>query len=180
MSHLLDNLETVDRTIALAQAFGATFHVLNREVDGSQTFASMAEALGVTYMSSELGGANRVSLEGLAITRRGVMNAMIHLGITEGELSLPTKPTRLMSIPDSSDYGFSPACGICAPQIPLGTLVDAGDLLAEIHNIEDPLAPPVPLRAPRRGLLWCQRGQGRISLGDSAAVVVAEWTRPEH
>lgn len=176
MSHILDDLTVMQRTVDLAKAFGAPFHVMNREVDGSQTFASTAERMGVIYMSSELGGGNRVSLDGLAITRRGVVNAMIYLGLQKGEISKPDEPTRPMVIPSSGDYGFAPERGIYAPHVPLGSRVKAGDLLGEIHRINDPLTPPASVRASRPGLLWCQRGQGRIAVGDCSAVVVSDWT----
>jgi predicted deacylase len=175
MSHLLDDRAVLRRTMQLAQAFGAPYHVMNREVDGSHTFASTAEARGVIYMSSEFGGGNRVSLEGLAVARRGIVNAMIHLGIVAGPATPPERPTRPMVIPTSRDYGFAPASGIYAPRLALGEIVAADDLVGEIHHIEDPMATPLPVCAGRAGLLWCQRGQGRIAAGDCSAVVVSDW-----
>lgn len=175
MSHILDDISVMRRTVDLAKAFGAPYHVMNREVDGGATFASTAERMGVIYMSSEFGGGNRVNLDGLAITRRGVINAMIHLGLMKGDISKPEKPTRPMVIPSSGDYGFAPERGIYAPRVPLGGTVAAGDLLGEIHRIDDPLAAPVQIRAARAGLLWCTRGQGRIAAGDCSAVVVSDW-----
>jgi predicted deacylase len=175
MSHILDDLAVMQRTVELAKAFGAPYHVMNREVDGGQTFAATAERMGVIYMSSEFGGGNRVNLEGLAITRRGVANAMIHLGLTQGTIATPAKPTRPMVIPSSGDYGFAPERGIYAPRVPLGAEVASGDLLGEIHRIDDPMAKPSEIHSPRAGLLWCIRGQGRINTGDCSAVVVTAW-----
>lgn len=175
MSHLLDDREALDRTVELARAFGAPYHVMNKEVDGAQTLQTTAERLGVISMSSELGGANRVSLQGLSIARRGVFNAMIHLGIMRGETNHDDEGTRLMVIPSSRDYGFAPASGIYCPRVPLGSEVAAGDVAGAIYSIEDPMREPVPVRASRSGLLWCQRGQGRIAVGDSAAVIVSDW-----
>jgi uncharacterized protein len=175
MSHILDDTAAMRRAVELAGAFGAPLHVMNREVDGSQTFASTAERLGKTYISSELGGGNRVSLEGLAITRRGIRNAMMHVGVLEGRPTPPDAPTRPMLIPTSRDYGFAPTGGIYEPSRPLGARIAAGEPLGEIHSIDDPLAASVPVHATRDGLIWCQRGQGRIAAGDCTAVVVAEW-----
>ncbi len=176
MSHILDDLTVMHRTVALARAFGAPFHVMNREVDGSRTFAATAEAQGVISLSSELGGSNRVLLDGVEIARRGVRHAMIHLGLMRGEVRLESTPTRAMVIPSSGDYGFAPASGIYCPNVPLGSWVVAGDHLGAIYRIEDPLAEPVAVRASRDGMVWCQRGQGRIDVGDSAAVVVSDWS----
>lgn len=175
MSHILDDMAVMRRAFALASAFGAPLHVMNREVDGAQTFASAAESLGKTYISSELGGGNRVSLDGLQIARRGIRNAMRHVGVIEGALEAPAVPTRAMLIPARSDYGFAPRGGIYEPLRALGTSVKAGEPVGAIHDVDDPLAAATQLTACRDGLLWCQRGQGRIAEGDCTSVVVIEW-----
>jgi N-alpha-acetyl-L-2,4-diaminobutyrate deacetylase len=164
MSHILDDLAAMRRAVELARAFEAPLHVMNREVDGSQTFAA-AVRRGITYISSELGGGNRMSLDGLAIARRGIRNAMIHVGVLRGRPMPSEVSTRLMMIPTPHDYGFAPTGGIYAPCRPLGAAVAADERIGEILCIEDPLAPPVPVQAVRDGLLWCQRGQGRIAAG---------------
>ena len=176
MSHILDDLDVMRKTVELACAFGAPFHVMNREVDGSRTFQAIAEARGIISMSSELGGSDRVLIEGVEIARRGVRNAMIHLGIMKGRIEPGPVTTRPMVIPSSGDYGFSPADGIYCPTVPLGSWVKAGDQLGAIYRIEEPTHPPIPVAVTRDGMLWCQRGQGRIAAGDSAAVVVSDWT----
>jgi predicted deacylase len=100
---------------------------------------------------------------------------MIHLGLMQGTITKPDKPTRPMVIPSSGDYGFAPERGIYAPRVPLGAMVATGDVLGEIHRIDDPLAKPRQVCAARAGLLWCTRGQGRIAAGDCSAVVVSDW-----
>jgi N-alpha-acetyl-L-2,4-diaminobutyrate deacetylase len=176
MSHLLDDTEILARTRALANAFGAPLHVMNKEVDGAFTFQSTAEHRGVISMSSELGGACRVSVEALAIARRGVRNAMVHLGIMAGTPDSPEQPTRYMTIRSAQDYKFAPTCGIYAPCFPLGTWVNAGQVLGYIHHIENWTMEPVAITSTQDGLLWCQRGQGIIAAGDATAVVVSDWS----
>lgn len=175
MSHLLDDAATLTRTRALASAFGAPLHVMNREVDGAFTFQSTAEQLGVISLSSELGGSGRVSLEGLEIARRGLRRALAHLGNIDAVLAPLQTPTRFMEIAAATDYGFAPVSGIYGPRIPLGATVEPGQVLGEIHSMDDPWQEPIPVLASRSGMLWCQRGQGLISAGDASAVVVAEW-----
>lgn len=172
MSHILEDDAVMERTIALAAAFGAPLHVMNREVDGGHTLQAMAEKLGVISMSSELGGANRVSLDGLAIAARGIRNLLRHLGMLAGPLENPPAPTRVMLLPDAASYGFAPAGGIFRPAHILGTWVEKGHEAGAIYDIAQPTRPPVPMHYTRSGLLWCARGQGRIAPGDSAAVVV--------
>ncbi len=143
MSHLLDDASVVERTVALARAFGAPLHVMNREVDGSRTLASAAEARGILTMSSELGGGNRLSRRGLEITRRGVRNVLRHLGMIDGEPEPLDQPTDVQVLPDAESYGFAPASGIFCPLRDLGEKVEAGQPAAAIYDIKDPPRAPV-------------------------------------
>ena len=176
MSHLLDDAGVVEQTVTLARAFGAPLHVMNREVDGSGTLASAAEARGVITMSSELGGSNRLSRRGLEIPRHGVRNLLRHLGMAEGEPTPFQEPTEVRVLPDAKSYGFAPASGIFCPLHDLGEDVEAGQPAAAIYDIDDPLRPPVVMTFCRSGLLWAMRGQGRAEKGDAAAVIVTPWS----
>jgi predicted deacylase len=176
MSHLLDDRAVLERMVALARAFGAPLHVMNREVDGSRTLQSAAEVRGVISISSELGGGNRLSPRGLAIARKGVWNVLRHLGMAEGEPEPCETPTEVKVLPDPESYGFAPCAGIFCPLHELGASVRAGEPAAAIHAIEDPLRPPLIMEFRRSGMLWALRGQGRIEAGDAAAVVVTDWT----
>jgi len=174
MSHILDGEEATARTLAFGRAFGAPYHIMSREVDGSGTFQSTAEARGVLAMSSELGGCNRVSLRGLAVTERGVRNVLRFLGITEGPVEVD-RPTRIMILPDPESYGFAPCRGIYRPFFELGNVVEAGQPAGAIYDIEDPWRPPTVMTFRRSGILWAGRGQGWIEAGDAAAVVIDAW-----
>ncbi len=174
MSHILDDAEATQKTVDLARAFGAPFHIMSREVDGSGTFQSTCERKGVLAMSSELGGGNRVSLDGLAVTERGVRNVLCHLGLTDGRPATRT-PTRIMILPDAESYHFAPCRGIFRPFLPLGSAVESGQPAGAIYDIEDPMKPPIVMEFRRSGILWTVRGQGRIEAGDAAAVVIREW-----
>jgi predicted deacylase len=177
MSHLLDDHGVLERTVALACAFGAPLHVINREVDGSRTLQSAAEAQGVISLSSEFGGGNRLSLNGLAIAKKGIWNVLKHLGMTVGEPGPFEAPTEIKVLPDPESYGFAPAAGIFCPLHELGASVRAGEPAAAIYAIEVPLRSPTMMEFRRSGMLWALRGQGRIETGDAAAVVVANWAQ---
>jgi len=172
MSHILDDAALTERTLALARAFGAPYHVMSREVDGSGTFQTTCESRGLVAMSSELGGGNRIQLPGLEIAERGVRNLLAYLGICGVRDERPTKATQVMLLPDMDCYHFAPASGIYRPFHPLGTWVKAGDPAGTIYDISDPARAPTVVHFKRSGLLWSTRGQGRIATGDSCSVVV--------
>ena len=172
MSHILDDEETVSKTIRFAKAFGAPMHIMSREVDGSGTFQSACEERGILSMSSELGGGNRVDLRGLVITERGVQNLLAFMNICEGPVRPAEKPTTIWLLPDADCYHFAPAAGIYRPFHALGSQVRAGDPAGAIYDIAYPAKPPTVVTFKRSGLLWTTRGQGRIAAGDASAVVI--------
>lgn len=172
MSHILDDAELTERVVKLARAFGAPYHIISREVDGSGTFQSASESRRIVSMSSELGGGNRVQLPGLRITEHGLRNLLVQLGICAGTPSPAEQPTQIMLLPDTDCYHFAPVGGIYRPFHELGTRVKAGEPAGAIYDIADPTRPPVVVNFKRSGLLWSTRGQGRIAAGDSSSVVI--------
>lgn len=174
-SHVLGDRARFEATNALGLAFGATYHVVIKEVDSSQTFMSACEARGVMAISSELGGINRVSLPGVEVTRRGVANALVHLGVVEGSIEAGPAPTKLVTVPDYDCYVFAPRNGLFCPAHPLGAPVRAGESAGVLYDIDHPAEPPLPLAYGHDGEVWCTRGQGPVDAGDPVAVVVAPY-----
>jgi predicted deacylase len=173
--HVLDDPERMARTTALAKAFGAPYHVVIKEVDSSGTFMTACENRGIVAISSELGGGNRVSIPGVAATRQGVRNALVHLGVIEGRVEQGPQPTRVVTVPDYACYAFAPLSGLYCPQHTLGTPVRAGEPAGAIYDIDHPGRAPEPVTYGNDGELWCTRGQGRVDAGDPVAVVVAPY-----
>ncbi|HET6519103.1 MAG TPA: succinylglutamate desuccinylase/aspartoacylase family protein [Geminicoccaceae bacterium] len=174
-SHVLDDRDRMARTLELARAFGAPYHVVIREVDSSHTFMTTAERMGVVAISSELGGCNRVSIEGVAATERGVRNVLRRYGVLEGAIEAPPQPTRIVTVPDYDCYAFAPRAGLFQPYHPLGAAVRAGEPAGVLHAIEDPMRPAEVVRYGRDGVLWCTRGYARVREGDPVAVIICDY-----
>ncbi|MBM3596639.1 MAG: peptidase M14 [Alphaproteobacteria bacterium] len=172
-AHVLDDRAKMAETEALALAFGAPYHVVIKEVDAGYTFMTTCERRGVTAISSELGGGNRVSIPGLASTRRGIMNALKHLGVIRGKLDKSGPKTRVVTVPDYGCYAFAPQAGLFEAYHPLGAKVRKGEAAGALHFIDDPHRKPIIIDYGYSGELWCTRGQGQVSAGDPVAVLVA-------
>jgi predicted deacylase len=172
MSHILEDVALTEKIAVFARAFGAPYHIISREVDGSGTFQTTCEARGLIAISSELGGGNRIQLPGLAIAERGIRNLLAFLGICGDNDDRPKDPTQIMLLPDMDCYHFAPTSGIYRPFHPLGAWVKVGEAAGSIYDIADPARAPTVLYFKRSGLLWSTRGQGRIAAGDSCSVVV--------
>jgi len=172
-AHVLDDPAKMAETTALALAFGAPYHVVIKEVDSGYTFMTTCERRGVTAISSELGGGNRVSIPGLQATRRGIANSLRHLGMLKGKSDGDDTKTRIVTVPDYGCYAFAPQPGLFEPYHALGARVRKGEAAGALHFIDDPHRQPVVVRYGHAGELWCTRGQGPVAAGDPVAVLVA-------
>ncbi len=176
-SHVLEDRAKQEATIQVARAFGAPYHVVIHEVDATYTFMSTCERLGVTALSSELGGIARVSIPGVAATAAGLRNVLIHYRMLAGSLDLSRSATRLMTVPDYRSYAFSPSAGLYRPFHPLGARVAEGDAAGALYSFDEPFREPVVIRFGRDGEVWSTRGPGPVSAGDPVAVLVSEQGR---
>jgi len=173
-AHVLDDQAKMTETTAIARAFGAPYHVVIKEVDAGYTFMTTCERNGVTAISSELGGANRVSIPGLKATRRGIVNSLKHLGVLKGKIDTDGPKTRIVTVPDYGCYAFAPVAGLFEAYHSLGTRVRKGDAAGALHFIDDPQRKPEIITYGYSGEVWCTRGQGPVVAGDPVAVLVAD------
>ncbi len=175
VGHMLDHVEMQQRTLAMADAFGAPITLLLREVNAGPTLLAAAENRGIVALSSELGGAGRLNPAALAITKRGVRNVLRHAGVMAGEPEIGDYgPSRRMTVPDLGHYVFAPCDGIWEAAQGLGAGVKAEAPAGLLHRIEDPAAPPIALHYKATGLLWCVRHAGRVKAGDPVAVIARD------
>lgn len=174
-SHVLDDAARFERTNALGRAFGAPYHVVIKEVDSGYTLMTCCEQRGVIAISSELGGGNRVNVDGMKATRAGIAASLAHLGVLPGAAAPAASPTRLMTVPDYDCYAFTPRAGLYEPYGRLGEAVRKGDPAGAIHFVDEPQREPVVIRYGASGELWCVRAQGPVSAGDPVAVIVAPY-----
>jgi N-alpha-acetyl-L-2,4-diaminobutyrate deacetylase len=172
VGHALDDPGMMQRTLDMADAFGAPITMVLREVNAGPTLLASAEQRGIVALSSELGGGGRLHAGNLAITRRGALNVLRHAGVLPGQPeSGPYGPSRRMTVPDFSDYVFAPRDGIWEGADPLGTQVEAGAPAGRLHLTEAPGQDAITLPYGSSGLLWCVRFAGRVRAGDPVAII---------
>jgi N-alpha-acetyl-L-2,4-diaminobutyrate deacetylase len=163
------------RTLAMADAFGAPITLLLREVNAGPTLLAAAEKRGIVALSSELGGAGRLNPAALAIAKRGVRNVLRHAGVLGGAIERGDYgPPRRMTVPDLGHYVFAPCDGIWEAGQGLGAGVKAAAPAGLLHRTKDPAAPPIALHYTATGLLWCVRHAGRVKAGDPVAVIARD------
>ena len=142
------------------------------EIDATGMYDSAAEALGKTFVTTELGGGGTLTARTAAIARRGVRNILIHAGILEGAIA--GERSIELDMPSADCFTFSQHSGLVEPAVDLGGAIRAGEVLAKVHPVDRLGGAPAEYRAAIDGLLVARHFPGLIGPGDCLAVVAVE------
>jgi len=168
-AHVLPDKEQEARARAAVAAFAAPFSMQMLEIDAVGMLDTTAEALGKTFVTTELGGGGTARAETVAIARRGVRNLLVHAGILKGTPA--PAPTRWLDMPSGDCFTFAEEDGLLEPLVDLGGAVTAGDVVARIHPATRTGLAPVELHAGLTGLLAARHFPCLVKAGDCAAVI---------
>ncbi len=177
--HYLSDPAARQRTMDAAAAFGAPFNVVFGGVDEGGTFTSSVERRGILSLGTELGGWGRVSVEGVRIGRRGLLNTLKHFGLMDGTPETAQRDgspaTRHMRVPKPGCYTTAPADGVFEPCHCTGDTVREGEVAGWMHSMQDVDRAPQELRYGHGGIVWFSPGPGRVRRGDSLVVVMTDY-----
>lgn len=154
---------------AAVEAFGAPYSMTMLEIDAVGMLDTTVEAMGKTFVTTELGGGGTASARTAAIARAGVRDLLIHAGILGG--AVERRETRWLDMPSGDCFAFAEEGGLVAFHVDLGETVRAGDPIAEIAPIGRTGATPRPYRAAMDGILAARHFPGLVKPGDCVAVV---------
>jgi N-alpha-acetyl-L-2,4-diaminobutyrate deacetylase len=167
--HLLPDKAQQARCEAGMRAFAAPYCMRMLEQDALGMYDAAAEAQGKVFVTTELGGGGSISARTLAIAERGVRNLLIHFDLLDGEIE-PAESV-MLDMPDTDCYLCSESDGLLELCKELGEAVQAGELVARVHDARRTGAAPVEYRARRGGLLSARHFPGRVQSGDTLAVI---------
>ena len=168
-SHVLEDKEQEARCSAARDAFNAPFSMQMLEIDSNGMYDDAAEAMGKTFVTTELGGAGTSTPETVAIARKGLRNLLIHAGIMQGEMELA--PSQHLVQDDDNCFHFSPIGGMVEYCKALGDRVKEGDVLARIWDATRTGVEPLEIHSKMDGLLAVRHTYGLIQSGDCLAVL---------
>ncbi len=171
-SHVLEDKEQEARCSAARDAFNAPFALQMLEIDSAGMYDDAAEAMGKTFVTTELGGAGTSTPETVAIARKGLRNLLIHAGIMQGEMELA--PSQHLTQDDANCFHFSPIGGMVEYTKSLGDPVEKGDVLARIWDTTRTGVEPLEIYSKLDGLLAVRHTYGLIQSGDCLAVLAQE------
>ena len=162
------------RNAAAARAFDAPSTVVVGNLGDPRTATATACRAGLTTLGTELGGGGRVSIEALAICRRGVRNVLAHLGIIDRKHQSVENPDgRTFELTGTSAYVYASTEGIFEPFHALGSRVNVGQPAGQIHTVWEPSRPAEVVHYACDGIVFARRQPGRVTPGNCCMVVAA-------
>jgi predicted deacylase len=164
------------RNIAAALAFDAPLTVVIDNLGEPRTSTAAAVRAGLTTLGTEMAGAGTVSIDALAICRRGVRNVLGHLGIlAPAGTPREAKTRNLLRIPGRDGFVLATMNGVFEPFHALGAEVKAGQAAGCIHNLGDPAREPETLYYAAPGIVYGRRQPGRVVTGNCCVTVAGKY-----
>lgn len=164
------------RNIAASIAFGAPMTVVIDNLGDPRTATATAVRAGLTVVGTEMGGCGTVSLDALAVCRRGVRNVLAHLGVAPPDWAAPADPRPpLHALPGSRAYVLATEEGVFEPLCRHGETVSEGQPAGRIHFLANPGRPPVTLPFLASGVVYGKRHPGRVRPGNCCMVVASPY-----
>jgi N-alpha-acetyl-L-2,4-diaminobutyrate deacetylase len=168
-AHVLPDKKQEEACIAAMRAFNAPYSMKLLEIDAVGMYDTAVEAMGKTFVTTELGGGGTSTARTNAIAAKGVRNVLRHAGILAGEPEVG--PTTMLDMPDGDCFVFAEGEGMVEPLADLGERVEKGAPLARIWPKDRTGAAPVEIAARRTGLLASRHFPGLVQAGDCLGVV---------
>jgi N-alpha-acetyl-L-2,4-diaminobutyrate deacetylase len=160
------------RNTAATLAFGASMTVAIDNRGDPRTATASAAKAGLTVVGTEMAGGGGVSIDALALCRRGVRNVLAHLGALPPEMADPPKTaSQVYDLPGPNAYVLATDEGVFEPFHANGAAVRAGQPAGRIHFLVDPSRPPVELAYNADGVLYGRRQPGKVRPGNCCLVV---------
>jgi N2-acetyl-L-2,4-diaminobutanoate deacetylase len=164
------------RNIAAVQAFDAPLTVVISNLGEPRTATAAACRAGLVTVGTEMAGGGRVSLDALAICRRGVRNVLMHLGVLDERHAAPRRGDGIiLELPGSNAYVFATVEGVFEPFHENGREVGAGEPAGRIHCTWDPARAPETLRYQADGIVYGRRQPGHVRPGNCCLIVASRY-----
>ncbi|MEX2647543.1 MAG: succinylglutamate desuccinylase/aspartoacylase family protein [Alphaproteobacteria bacterium] len=160
-------------TLDVAKAFGAPLTVVSGSLGGDMS--ESAARHGCAYISTESGGAASVDPSIVALSEAGIRRVMAFLGMVPSEdAPAPDAPTRFMRVPGVDGLQIAEGAGLFEPVVKLGDRIESGQPVGHLYRIDQPTAPPVPVRATTAGLIYGLAWLAHVRRGDRVCIVAED------
>ena len=151
-------------------AWNSDYHFLYVDVNGSGLLPVEAENQGKLVVTTELGGGGRVPEPVHRLAWTGLVNVLRHVGVLEGEVatraSLGLPDAVILDGRDPTNYVIAEEAGLFEGLKEPGESVAEGEAVGRLWFPDAPGRAPVPLPAPRDGVVACVRALPVTDAGD--------------
>lgn len=168
-AHELDDAAQQERCIDAMTAFNAPYSLMLRELDAAGMYDTAAEGMGKTFVTTELGGGGTTTARTIAIAKRGVANVLMHAGILAGTPVMV--PSTRLTMPDDECYISAERAGLVEFCADLGERVQAGDVVARVHDVSRTDAGARDYIAALDGVVAGRHFPGLVQTGDTLCVL---------
>lgn len=164
--------------VKAALAFGTPITVVIDNRGDPRTATASAALAGMTVIGTEMAGGGTVSIDALALCRRGVRNVLAHLGVLPQEVAVaPETESRVYEL-GARAHVIVEDDGVFEPLHRLGTEVHTGELAGRIHFLTQPGRKPIELHYRADGIVYGRRQPGRVRPGNCCLVVASPYESP--
>lgn len=160
---------TTEASRAAADAFGAPYATQLVEIDTLGMWEFYACETGRPFVNTEIGGTGGMRPEHIAITDAGLHNLLVHWGVLQAE-PIETPPSVRYSVPEVGGYVMAQVDGLIEWIVELGAPIEAGQVIARVHEPRRLGVAPVDHHATVDGFLAMRHHPGLISMGDAVAM----------
>jgi len=149
-------------------AFDAPYAIVFDEVPSTGqmphagTLEGLARALGKKAISSELGGAGRITPTSRTVAEHGLRNLLAYIGVmASADAKRPEQSrSQLLLLNRPEHYVACKTPGRFVPAVWLGDEVNDGDLLGVINPLLDPASAPEPIFSSCAGIVAAVASRG--------------------
>jgi N-alpha-acetyl-L-2,4-diaminobutyrate deacetylase len=178
--NVVSDQQQMKAMIDAAEAWNADFVMFYlTNIAGTGLLAVEASRQGKIVLGTELGGGEWYPADVHQLAQRGLRNVLIHLGVLEGKeetrASLGKPPARIIRSLNKEDYIMAPGAGFFEPLVDLGSYVNRGTPVGELHFLERPDQPAEIIAAQSEGYLISFRAPCLTQQGDCVAVTAQEF-----
>lgn len=165
-------------------AFDAPYAIVFDEVkvDGAMphrgTLEGAVRDLGKFAISSEIGGAGRVTPRSMQVARDGLRNLLNHFGILKdpaARLAAQSR-SRLLLLARPEHYLAAPAKGHFVPRVWLGDEVERGQAIADLYELESSGLTRREVRASASGVVVAAARRGAVQTGEDLLYIAEPFT----
>lgn len=164
-----------DRALPALLAFDAPYAIVFDEGEDTGgmphrgTLEGAARALGKLALSSEIGGAGRVTPASMRVAEEGLRNLLSYLGVLPDRAAREPAGSRsiLLALARAECHVAAPIRAHFLPRVSLGDTVEPGALLAELYRLDEPGFPEREVRAAIDGVVVAVAHRGVVEPGEA-------------